>query len=71
MKIMMLLSIYKVYLINFVLVKKISEHTFPNVNFPFISSNIAAASLYEVYISKLLRYSSICAHSIFWTKLCC
>ena len=68
---MMFLSFNKVYLINFVLVKKISEHTFPMVNFPFISGNIAAAPVYRVYISKLIRYSSICAQSLFWTKLCC
>ena len=68
---MMFLSFNKVFLINFVLVKKISEHTFPMVNFPFISSNIAAAPVYGVYISKLIPYSSICAQSIFWTKLCC
>ena len=68
---MMFLSFNKVYLINFVLVKKISEHTFPLVNISFISSNIAAAPVYGVYISKLIRYSSMCAQSIFWTKLCC
>ena len=33
---------------------------FPMVNFPFICSNIPAASLYGAYISQFNRYSRAC-----------
>jgi hypothetical protein len=35
------------------------EEMFLIVNFPFICSNIPAASAYEVYISQLVRYSRV------------
>jgi hypothetical protein len=34
---------------------------FPIVNFPFISSNIAASSSHGVYISQCIRYARACA----------
>ena len=37
------------------------DFTIPLVNFPFISSNIAASPAYEVYISQLIRYPRTCA----------
>jgi len=36
---------------------KRDDFTFPIVNFPFISSNIPASPVYEVYISQLMLYS--------------
>jgi hypothetical protein len=35
-------------------------HTFPIINFPFISSNIPASPAYGVYISQMKRYSRAC-----------
>jgi hypothetical protein len=35
-------------------------HVHPNVNFPFICSNIPAAPAYGVYISQWIRYSRAC-----------
>ena len=35
---------------------------FPIVNFPFMISNIPAAPVYGVYISKLVCYFMACAH---------
>ena len=37
------------------------DFTFPKVTFHFISSNIPASPAYGVYISKLIRYSRVCA----------
>jgi hypothetical protein len=39
---------------------KRDDFNFPNVNFPFICSNIPAASAYGVYIFQLIRYSRTC-----------
>jgi hypothetical protein len=39
---------------------KRDDFNFPIVNFPFICSNISAASAYGVYISQLIRYSRAC-----------
>jgi hypothetical protein len=39
---------------------KRDDLNFPIVNFPFICSNIPAASAYGVYISQLIRYSRAC-----------
>jgi hypothetical protein len=39
---------------------KRDDFNFPIVNFPFICSNIPAASAYEVFISQLIRYSRAC-----------
>ena len=39
---------------------KSDDFSFPIVNFPFLSSNIPAASAYGVYISQLIRYSRAC-----------
>jgi hypothetical protein len=39
---------------------KRDDLNFPIVNFPFICSNIPAASAYGVYISELIRYSRAC-----------
>ena len=39
---------------------KREDFNFPIVNFPFICSNIPAASVYGVYISQLIRYSKAC-----------
>ena len=39
---------------------KREDFSFPIVNFPFLSSNIPAASAYGVYISQLIRYSRAC-----------
>ena len=39
---------------------KRDDFNFPIVNFPFISSNIPAASAYGVYLSLLIRYSKAC-----------
>ena len=36
------------------------DFNFPIVNFPFICSNIPAASAYGLYISQLIRYSRAC-----------
>jgi hypothetical protein len=33
---------------------------FPNVNFPFMCSNIPAVPAYGVYISELIRYCRTC-----------
>ena len=40
--------------------EKRDDFNFPIVNFPFICSNIPAASAYSVYISQLIRYSRAC-----------
>jgi hypothetical protein len=39
---------------------KRDDFNFPIVNFPFICSNIPAATAYEVYISQLIRYFRAC-----------
>ena len=39
---------------------KRNNFNFPNVNFPFICSNISAAPTYGVYISQLMWYSRAC-----------
>ena len=39
---------------------KRDDFNFPIVNFPFICSNIPAASAYGVYISQLIQYSRAC-----------
>jgi hypothetical protein len=39
---------------------KRDDFNFPIVNFPFICSNIPAASAYGVYIFQLIRYSRTC-----------
>jgi hypothetical protein len=39
---------------------KRDDFNLPIVNFPFIFSNIPAASAYGVYISQLIRYSRAC-----------
>ena len=39
---------------------KRDDLNFPIVNFPFICSNISAASAYGVYISLLIRYYRVC-----------
>jgi hypothetical protein len=39
---------------------KRDDFNFPIVNFPFICSNIPAASAYGVYISPLIQYSRAC-----------
>ena len=39
---------------------KRDDFSFPIVNFPFLSSNIPAASADRVCISKLIRYSRAC-----------
>ena len=39
---------------------KRDDFNFPIVNFPFICSNILAASAYGIYISQLIRYSRAC-----------
>ena len=39
---------------------KRDDFNHPIVNFPFIFSNIPAASAYGVYISQLIRYSRAC-----------
>ena len=45
---------------------------FPIVNFPFICSNIPAASAYGVYISMLTRYSKACgSYQDFLDRCCC
>jgi hypothetical protein len=36
------------------------DFNFPIVNFPFICSNIPAASAYGVYLSQMIRYSRTC-----------
>jgi len=40
---------------------KRDNFTFPIINSPFISGNIAASPAYGVYISQLIRYSRACA----------
>jgi hypothetical protein len=39
---------------------KRDDFNFPIVNFPFIRSNIPAASAYRAYISQLIQYSRAC-----------
>ena len=39
---------------------KRDDFNFPIVNFPFICSNIPAASVYGVYISQMIQYSRAC-----------
>jgi len=36
------------------------DFNFPIVNFPFICSNIPAATAYGIYISQFIRYSRAC-----------
>ena len=40
---------------------KRDDFNFPNVNFPFICSNIQTAPAYGGYISQLVRYSRVCS----------
>ena len=47
---------------------KRDDFNFSMMNFPFISNNIPAASVYEVYISQLIQYSR--GHSFYrWLLL--
>jgi hypothetical protein len=39
---------------------KIDDFNFPIVNFPFICSNIPAATAFGVYNSQMIRYSRAC-----------
>ena len=39
---------------------KRDDFNIPIVNFPFICSNIPAASAYGVYIFQMIRYSRVC-----------
>ena len=41
---------------------KLNDFNFPIVNFPFLSSNIASAPAYGVYVSQLIRYARACSN---------